>query len=100
MPTHEEDDAFWSDWKHLTPEQQKYFKAKVVDFTRKLQQGIIIPSELGLKKYRRIDGMWEFRFGGDGRALMRFGSQVQPGEMHIIWLRIGTHSIYDNPEKK
>ena len=100
MPTHDKEDTFWADWKQLTPEQRRYFQIKVTELTRKIKQGIITPTELGLKKYRGQAGIWEFRFGGNSRALLRLGNEVELGELHIIWLRIGTHTIYNNPEKK
>jgi hypothetical protein len=35
--------------------------------------------------------------GGDGRATFEYGDEIQPGEAHIIWRRIGTHSVFRQP---
>lgn len=40
---------------------------------------------------------YEFRFAGDGRALFMYGTSPHPGDVHIVWLRVGTHDIYTNP---
>jgi hypothetical protein len=33
----------------------------------------------------------------DGRATFEYGDEIQPGEAHIIWRRIGTHSVFRQP---
>jgi hypothetical protein len=42
-------------------------------------------------------GVWEISWAADGRATFNYGDEVIPGERHIIWRRIGTHDIFDNP---
>ncbi len=39
--------------------------------------------------------MFEFHFAPDGRALFRYGTSLHAGEVHVIWLHIGTHDIYE-----
>lgn len=34
-------------------------------------------------------------WASDGRAIFHYGDEIHPGEPHIIWLRIGTHDIFD-----
>lgn len=34
------------------------------------------------------------RYEADGRALFAYGDSPHPGDVHVIWLRIGTHDIY------
>jgi hypothetical protein len=36
-------------------------------------------------------------WAADGRSTIRYGQQVLPGDLHIVWLRIGTHIILDDP---
>ena len=43
------------------------------------------------------DDVWELTFAPDGRATFRYGPQVRPGEPHIVWLRVGTHAVLDQP---
>ena len=33
----------------------------------------------------------------DGRATFEYGDEVRTGEQHIIWRRIGTHSVFRRP---
>jgi hypothetical protein len=33
----------------------------------------------------------------DGRATFQYGDEVQAGEPHIVWRRIGTHDVFDRP---
>jgi hypothetical protein len=33
----------------------------------------------------------------DGRATFEYGPEARPREAHIIWRRIGTHSIFRQP---
>jgi hypothetical protein len=61
-----------------------------------LRLGKIRPG-LRVKPYRRQPGVWEMTWADDGRALFRFGESVIPGHRHVIWLRIGSHDIFDEP---
>ena len=36
-------------------------------------------------------------WAADGRATFRYGEPRRPGEPHVIWRRVGTHDIFDNP---
>lgn len=46
-----------------------------------------------VSKLRGTEGLFEFRWAEDGRATFSFGSQRQPGLLHIRWHRCGTHGI-------
>lgn len=52
-------------------------------------------SGLGIRRFRRLPGVYEIRWAADGRALFMFGDERVPGEKHIIWIAVGDHSIYD-----
>jgi hypothetical protein len=52
---------------------------------------------LRIRAYQRIAGWFEMTWAPDGRALFSYGRPVRPGETHIIWQRVGTHDILDNP---
>jgi hypothetical protein len=49
---------------------------------------------LGIERFAGHEGVFEFRWAPDGRALFAYGTSPHPGDVHIIWLRIGTHAIY------
>ena len=33
----------------------------------------------------------------DGRATFRYGDEILRGKPHVIWLRVGTHAVLDDP---
>jgi hypothetical protein len=37
---------------------------------------------------------WEYH---EGRATFELGPEQRPGEPHVIWRRIGDHSIFNDP---
>jgi hypothetical protein len=96
MPTHAEDARFLRQWERLTRAQQEQFKVAVARFVADLRTGDIRPG-LRVKGYQREEGVFELTWAPDGRALFRYGDAVRPGEVHIIWLSIGTHAILDEP---
>jgi len=36
-------------------------------------------------------------WAGDGRATFEYGEPITEGEPHIVWRRVGTHTIFDQP---
>jgi hypothetical protein len=50
---------------------------------------------LRVKRYRRREGVWEMSWADNGRALFRYGPSIQPGDPHVVWLRVGGHEIFD-----
>lgn len=52
---------------------------------------------LRVKKFQRLPGVFEMYWAPDGRALFTYGTSPHPGDVHILWLRIGTHDILQNP---
>ena len=44
-----------------------------------------------------VDNIWELTWAPDGRATFHYGDPVNGGETHIVWRRIGTHSVFDRP---
>ena len=53
---------------------------------------------LRVKRIRGAAGeIWEMTWAPDGRATFQYGKERIPGEPHIIWRRIGTHGIFQQP---
>jgi hypothetical protein len=52
---------------------------------------------LRVKRVQGAPQVWEMSWAPDGRATFEYGPEVRPGEAHIIWRRIGTHSIFRQP---
>lgn len=50
-------------------------------------------SGLRVKRYKSIPGAWEITWADQGRALFTYGPEVVEGQVHIIWIMVGDHSI-------
>ncbi len=86
-------DSFDSDFKGLSAQEKNRFRMIVKDrFVPDLRSGRW-RSGLRVKRYRSEEGVWEMTWATDGRALFMFGDEEVAGETHIIWLRVGSHSI-------
>lgn len=96
MPTHREEDRFLDDFDHLTREQRTAFLIALDKFIEDVRRGSFRKG-LRVKRVQGHPGVWEMTWAGDGRATFTYGASLRPGDSHIIWLRIGTHDIFDKP---
>lgn len=96
MPTYELLPRFLADLERLTSEQRRLFARAIGKFVEDLKAGRPPRRSLGVKGLQGYEGIYEFRFAGDGRALFMYGTSPHPGDVHIVWLRVGTHAIYMN----
>ncbi len=98
MPTREVLTSFWRDWDRLTPQQQLAFRKAVAQFIADLADGGegFHPS-LRVKRVQGRRGVWEMTWAPDGRATFEYGDEIQSGEPHVIWRRIGTHAVFRQP---
>jgi hypothetical protein len=94
MPTHEEDSSFWRDFDRLTTEQKAEFKEAVAKLVADLRRGTFRKG-LRIKRVHGRPDTWGMTWADDGRALFTYGASIRPGDPHIIWLRVGTHDIFD-----
>lgn len=94
MPTFEMDQRFRHDWQSLTSAQRKRFKAAVRRFVEDLKAKRAPRSSLGIERFEGHEGVFEFHWAPNGRALFSYGTSPHHDDIHIIWLRIGTHDIY------
>ncbi|GGT84645.1 hypothetical protein [Streptomyces violascens] len=94
MPSFETLPRFTTDLHHLTPAQHRRFRRVVLDaFVPDLRTG---RPGLRIKGVRRAPGTYELTWAPDGRATWSYGKEKFAGP-HIVWHRIGTHSILDRP---
>ncbi|WP_131785805.1 hypothetical protein [Protofrankia symbiont of Coriaria ruscifolia] len=95
MPTHEQALRFLAEHARLSPAQQAVFLRAVVLFREGLKSGSFHP-RLRVKGFKSEPGVFEMTWARDGRALWMYGDPLpgKPGP-HIIWLRIGTHDIFE-----
>lgn len=59
-----------------------------------LKAGRRFRAGLRVKGYQGLFGVFEMSWADDGRALFRYGTSPRPGDVHITWLRVGTHAIF------
>ncbi|WP_411152667.1 hypothetical protein [Streptomyces sp. A30] len=98
MPTFETLPRFTADLQHLTPTQRRRFRRVVLDaFVPDLRPGRQFRPGLRIKGVRCAPGVYELTWAPDGRATWSYGREVVAGARHIVWHRIGTHSILDRP---
>jgi len=54
-----------------------------------------VPGGLRLKRYQAIPNAWEITWDrSDGmRAIFKYGEEVVQGEIHVVWIMVGDHTI-------
>jgi hypothetical protein len=98
MPTRKVLPSFWRDWQSLTPQQQRKFLAALKQFIADLEKAEHdFHPRLRVKRMQGHPGVWEMSWAPDGRATFEYGDEVHAGKAHIIWRRVGTHSIFRRP---
>lgn len=96
MPTYRALPRFMREYDRLSAAQQAAFNAVVVKFVADLKRGSFRRG-LRVKGVAGHPGIYEMTWAPDGRATFEYGDPVQPGERHIIWRRIGSHDVLDEP---
>jgi hypothetical protein len=97
VPTYEALPKFLRDHKALTNEEAAAFVRAVELFIAGLRGGSFDP-RLRVKRVKSTAEVWEMSWAPNGRATFQYGAEVVPGEPHIVWRRVGDHSILDqNP---
>ncbi|WP_435609615.1 hypothetical protein [Streptomyces sp. C10-9-1] len=97
MPTYEATPRFTADHHRLTPEQRRRFRQAVAAFVDDLRAGRQFRPGLRIKGVRCAPGVYELTWAPDGRATWSYGRVVVAGLPHVVWHRVGTHSILDRP---
>jgi hypothetical protein len=96
VPTFEWQDRFRVDLSKLAPAERDAFQAAVRQFVADLEQGRF-RNGLRVKSVQGTPSVWEMTWAPDGRATFSYGPEQRPGHKHIIWRRIGTHSVFRAP---
>jgi hypothetical protein len=97
VATFETTPRFKRDWGKLTDEQKSRFQNVVKSvFVQDLMARSFRPG-LRVKRVQATRDVWEMTWAPDGRATWQYGEEVRPGQPHVIWRRIGTHSVFDEP---
>lgn len=97
MPTYAWLARFRADFERLTPARQQAFLTAVQQFVDDLRRGGGFRKGLRVKRVQGASGIFELTWAPDGRATFEYGDGVTEGEVHVVWRRIGTHSIFHRP---
>jgi hypothetical protein len=95
VPTFERGPRFDREFRRLSRELQRAFLAALPLFIEALRaKPPAFPPRLRVKRVEGMEGVWELTFAADGRATFSYGAEQIPGEAHVVWRRIGDHSIF------
>jgi len=97
LPTYAWLARFRSDFERLTPSQQAAFLLAVQQFVDDLQAGRGFRNGLRVKGIQGASGIFEMTWAPDGRATFEYGPAVAKGQPHVIWRRVGTHTVFEQP---
>lgn len=98
MPTFSRTNRFNRDYVRLNEEEKQAFNAAVRKFVEDLKAGHRFRRGLRVKGIQGAQGIFEMTWAPDGRATFSYGPERREGEPHVIWRRVGTHSILQEPE--
>ena len=98
MPTSELPDSVYAEYAKLSREQRRAFRRALARFIEALRnQPTMFPGALRVKGVQGHPGVFEMTFAPDGRATFEYGDELVAGEPHVIWRRVGDHSIFRQP---
>jgi hypothetical protein len=97
VPTYQRSPGFNADWKSLSAEDKKRFRAALDAFVTDLRGRSGFRNGLRVKGVQGARGTYEMTWAPDGRATFSYGPEQRTGEPHIVLRRIGDHSIFMRP---
>lgn len=97
MPTYERLPRFDRDYAKLTADERKAFARAAAVFIEDMGRGRGFRKGLRVKRVQGTDNVFEITWADDGRATWQYGAEVEPGQPHIVWRRIGGHAILARP---
>ncbi|MFE6459703.1 hypothetical protein ACFVP0_19880 [Streptomyces cinereoruber] len=98
MPTYEALPRCTADLDRLSPTQRWRFRRAVLEaFVPDLRTRRPFHPGLRIKGIRCAPGVYKLTWAPDGRATWCYGRARIAGDRHIVWRRIGTHSILTSP---
>jgi hypothetical protein len=97
MPTYSKEARFIRDLRRLSAPEREQFALAVKHFVYDLKAGKGLRKGLRVKGVQGHDGVYELTWAPDGRATFAYGRSPNAGDAHIIWRRIGSHDILQDP---
>jgi hypothetical protein len=97
MPTFKIRPRFRKDYEALSTDEKERFQQAVEKFVEDLDRGRGFRSGLRVKGIQGTRGIFEMTWADDGRATFEYGPPVREGQVHVVWRRIGSHTIFSSP---
>jgi hypothetical protein len=97
MPTYQTLPRFVKDFDQLSGDEQDRFREAVAKFVADLGRGRGFRPSLRVKGVQGAPGIYEMTWAGDGRATFHYGAPIQERVIHVVWRRVGIHSILKDP---
>lgn len=97
MPTYAWLARFARDFDALTADQQAAFLATIAQLVEDLRGEKGFRKGLRVKGVKGAAGIFEMTWADDGRATFEYGEPVRKAEPHVVWRRVGTHTIFKEP---
>jgi hypothetical protein len=97
MPTFKTRPRFRKDFEQLSAASKERFRQAVEKFVEDLDRGRGFRSGLRVKGIQGARGIYEMSWADDGRATFEYGAPVKAGQVHVVWRRIGGHTIFSSP---
>ena len=109
MPTFEAHDRFRNEHRGLSAARQQLFSRALDEFIEvflewEKEQRPGIPRFPARLRVKSVQGhprirprIMELSWAGDGRCTWQIGISKLQGKYHVIWRRIGSHAIFDDP---
>jgi hypothetical protein len=95
VPTFHTLPRFQRDFSKLSERDRRRFEKVVREqFVPDLALGIFRPG-LRVKGVQSAPGVFEMTWAPNGRATWQYGDEIQSGERHVVWRRVGTHDIFN-----
>jgi hypothetical protein len=97
MPTFTKLPRFARDFAQLSQKDQERFSEAVAKLVEDLERGGGFRPGLGVRGVQGAPGVFEMRWAPDGRATFHYGDPIREGHIHLVWRRVGTHSVFGEP---
>jgi hypothetical protein len=97
-PTFDRLAQFKRDYAKLTPPQRDQFRAAVKTFVAPFST--MPPGDFRhplIRELKEHPGYYELQFAPDTRAIYTFGEAIRRGQPHVVWCRIGSDAVLDQP---
>jgi hypothetical protein len=97
MPTYDKLPRFDKDFAQLSAEDKERFRQAAAKLAEDLNRRRQPRSGLRVRGIEGTTGIFEITWAPDGRATFHYGEPVREGQPHVVWRRVGRHSILANP---